>query len=205
MKFAKNYGELKDLFDTLPKNVVTNWIIITGPPCSGKTTIINRLASMGYSTNQDITRDILERNLAKGIDPFSSRKNELIFQKKVLVEMVNNSLTLNPKSTIFNDYFLHDNLAFLKLSKLYVPINFKRSIELFKVRKVFICKPLTFVKDKIRTETIDDQLRLYQLLIDNYHSLGYEVIELDAKPVEFRVKMILNELSQIRPITIDKK
>jgi predicted ATPase len=49
-----------------PFEVQTNWHVITGAACSGKTTLINMLADKGYQTVPEIARQFIEREVTRG-------------------------------------------------------------------------------------------------------------------------------------------
>jgi len=46
--------------------VQTNWHVITGAPCSGKTTLINQLANLNFQTGLEAARQYFEIETAKG-------------------------------------------------------------------------------------------------------------------------------------------
>jgi predicted ATPase len=54
-----------DILST-PFGVQTNWHVITGGPCSGKTTLIDLLADKGFQTVPEIARLYMEKEIAKG-------------------------------------------------------------------------------------------------------------------------------------------
>ena len=54
-----------DLLST-PFRVQTNWYVITGAPCSGKTTLIEQLADKGYRTIPETARLYMENEMAAG-------------------------------------------------------------------------------------------------------------------------------------------
>jgi putative protein kinase ArgK-like GTPase of G3E family len=50
-----------DLLST-PFKVQTKWHVITGAPCSGKTTLIDQLADKGFRTVTETARQYFERD-----------------------------------------------------------------------------------------------------------------------------------------------
>ena len=54
-----------DLLST-PFRVQTNWHVITGASCSGKTTLIDQLAGKGFQTFPEVARQYFAREIAKG-------------------------------------------------------------------------------------------------------------------------------------------
>ena len=64
-------------------------IIITGAPCTGKTTILQTLAKMGYSTFDEVAREVIKQELHKGSDVLPWQ-NINAFSKAVLPFQINN-------------------------------------------------------------------------------------------------------------------
>ena len=54
-----------DLLST-PFGVQTNWHVITGGPCSGKTTLVDQLADKGFRTVPETARLYIEKEMARG-------------------------------------------------------------------------------------------------------------------------------------------
>ena len=52
-----------DLLST-PFRVQTNWHVITGAPCSGKSTLIDQLAARGFQTAPEAARQYFEQEMA---------------------------------------------------------------------------------------------------------------------------------------------
>jgi predicted ATPase len=54
-----------DLFST-PFKVQTNWCVITGAACSGKTTLVDQLADKRFQTVPEAGRQFFDSEMAKG-------------------------------------------------------------------------------------------------------------------------------------------
>jgi predicted ATPase len=48
--------------------IQTNWHVITGVSCSGKTTLISQLADSGFKTVPDVVPHFFERDVQRGDD-----------------------------------------------------------------------------------------------------------------------------------------
>jgi hypothetical protein len=71
-----------DLLST-PFRVQTNWHVITGAPCCGKTTLIDQLADKGFRTVAEIRRKYVERELANGRTMDEIRENAATFTRVI--------------------------------------------------------------------------------------------------------------------------
>jgi predicted ATPase len=189
-----NYDRICKIVHDLPEFQSTNWFIITGPPCSGKTTLINELSNLGYAINPDISREYLENKVKKGISAITARVNEKVFQRTIFILMIKNALLLDKTKLIFNDYFLPDNLPFLELSNINIPLEYIKSSRLFLFKKVFICSPLTLEKDNIRIESISDQTSLFKFILKTYSDIGSDIVVLPPISIESRMQIILDNL-----------
>jgi len=58
------------------------WYVITGGPCSGKTTIIKELRKIGYIVYPEAARIFIDKEIRKGRLLKEIRKNEAKFQKR---------------------------------------------------------------------------------------------------------------------------
>lgn len=61
-----NTTELDPHLLSIPIGVRTNWHVITGAPCSGKTTLIDLLTDKGFRTVPETARQCFENELARG-------------------------------------------------------------------------------------------------------------------------------------------
>jgi len=77
-----------------------HWYVVTGGPCSGKTTLLQYLEKIGYAVKYEAARQLIDAELKKGKTLAAIRKNEQKFQKKVLHMKVNQESKL-PNSNYF--------------------------------------------------------------------------------------------------------
>ncbi len=65
-------------------SINTNWYVIAGAPCSGKTTIIEKLASLGYHIVPEASRALIDVEIKHGKTTQDIRGDDVVFQKRVL-------------------------------------------------------------------------------------------------------------------------
>ena len=64
----------------MKKEIKTNWNVITGGPCTGKTTVVDLLAKRGYKTTIEHARHYIDTQKIKGktIEEIKENKRKTI-------------------------------------------------------------------------------------------------------------------------------
>ena len=94
-----------------------NWYVITGPPCSGKTTILNKLKEKGYLIVEEAARVYIDREVKKGKTLKQIRSSEISFQRNVLQIKIDIEKKLPKNETIFFERGIPDSEAYYRLCK----------------------------------------------------------------------------------------
>jgi predicted ATPase len=177
-----------------PFEVQTKWHVITGAQSCGKTTLIDRLAEMGYQTAPECARQYFEREFGRG------RTLEELLADPVALEFGIAELQLclerelRPGEVTFLDRGLPDVLTFFRFWGM-DPNELLPECFRFRYASVFMLDRLPIEGDGLRIE--DERLAAYQdewLPID-YAALGYRVVRVPVLPVEERLAFILEWLA----------
>jgi len=172
---------------------LTNWHVITGAPCSGKTTVIYALEKVGYRVVHEVARAYIDHEIKKGKTIHQIKADILAFERHILYEKIEIEASLPEHETIFLDRAVPDSIAYFKLKGLdsLEPIEKSHAV---RYQKIFLFQRLGFEKDAVRSE--DDKMadRLNDLLKKSYQMLGYEIIQVPLLAVEKRVDFILKHL-----------
>jgi predicted ATPase len=171
----------------------TNWCVITGAPCSGKTTVIRALAQAGHPVVHEAARTAIDAEIAAGRDPEEIRRDPLAFQRRVLAAKLALEGRLQDAETVFIDRGIPDSVAYFQFSGLDPAEPLARS-RLARYRRVFYFERLPLVPDKVRREPETAVARLDVLLRKAYRTLGYPIIPVPVLPVDARVDYILARL-----------
>ena len=83
--------------------IVTNWNVITGGPCTGKTTVINILSSRGFKTTLEHARHYVDTQRIGGRTVDEIRKNMTEFQFQVLTMQIAQEKELDSNEQVFLD------------------------------------------------------------------------------------------------------
>ncbi|KTD64041.1 AAA family ATPase [Legionella spiritensis] len=170
--------------------IQTNWDIITGPPSSGKTTLINLLASMGYTTSPEVARDYINRLLQCHISLDMIQKDAWSLQRKILSIKLRKERQLPPDKKIFFDRGTPDSIAYYRFHNFPLTDAYKACSHR-RYKRIFFCSGLPVERDGVRRENEDMAKLLGEYLFEAYVSLGYHPVVLPVTTVEERLNLIL--------------
>jgi len=157
--------------------IETNWVVITGPPSSGKTTLLNLFEDAGEATSSDSTRELIRRVTEEGRDAEEFRFSD-DFQPMALAAMRDAEEALVPEQRTFLEYALPCNIAFHRTEDRPVPQELAEASRLFRYAAVFILDPVGWATDEQRVEDSDYQQAVHGHMQDVYRELGYDPIRL---------------------------
>jgi len=179
-----------------PFEVQTNWHVITGAACSGKTTLIEMLADKGYTTIYETARLYFEEEMAKGRSLEEIREDGVTLQRSIKEMQRKLEQGIHDVDIAFLDRALPDSLTFHRI----VGLNPNEILpECFSHRyaSVFILDRLPMLRKKpLGPEDEFSASFLDEWLARDYCSLGYSVVRVPFSPPEERLEFVLNILSE---------
>jgi predicted ATPase len=183
-----------DLLST-PFRVQTNWHVITGASCSGKTTLIDQLADRGFQTVPEVARQYFERELAKGRTIDEIREDRAILLSQLYDMMVKHERGLRAIDVLFLDRALPDTLAHVRFAGRN-PNEFLSDCFQHRYASVFLLNRLPYQKDGVRAA--DDPTAAYfeSWTLRDYSALGYNVVRVPVLSPEERLAFVLDTLSE---------
>lgn len=172
---------------------MNQWYVVTGAPCSGKTTVLKILAERGYSIIPEVAREYIDDGISRGMTIEQIRADETDFQEKILEAKIKKEQTL-PSTLTFFDRGIPDSYAYLKFLGIEDETALNASL-VNHYKKVFILDPCPYKVDYARTETAEDQIVLDKLLEEAYQKSGITIIRVPVlETKEARVDFILGNL-----------
>ncbi len=172
---------------------LTRWNVITGAPCSGKTSVINELARKGFRVVPEAARAYIHAEMMKGrrlgeIKSDPARFEGHIFRNKLRIEAA-----LPAAEPLFLDRALPDSIAYYLLEGL-DPSEPRRQSTRIRYQQVFLFERLDFVMDPVRSEDAQTADRIERLIESVYRSLGYTMVRVPVLPVPARIEFLLARL-----------
>jgi len=185
-----------DLLST-PFGVQTNWHVITGAPCSGKTTLIDQLADKGFRTVPEAGRQYVEREMTRGRTIDQIRENEATFARVIGDLQLRIESRLRANDVTFLDRAFPDCLAFHRVCGLN-PNQILAECFHHPYASVFVLDRLHLQQDGVRTEDDATAGLLDEWLARDYSALGYGVVRVPVMSPEERLAFVLESLLERR-------
>lgn len=176
-------------FSATPEPSATDWVVITGPPSSGKTTMLELFAADDQRTSPDSTRALIAEVVAEGRDPEEFRFAP-DFQPRTLAAMLAKEDRLEPGERTFLEYALPCNIAFHRTEELPLTEGLAAAAVKYRYAGVFILDPLDWVTDDERVEGEAYQRAVHAHMHEVYAELGYEPIRVPVLPPAARFEFI---------------
>ena len=188
-----------ECFPKYQEKIETNWTVLSGAPSSGKSTIIDALAKLGFATSHEIARDVLVRSDMRGVGADELLNlHPLISQHTFSAETYQQELSLDPAKQIILDRSLTDSLAFLRAYGLDIPPNIAEAADRFSYKQVIILKRLTLDKDGFRPKADEFYDRVEVELFKIYTERKIPVKVVPVMPVGKRLSRIIELLAETK-------
>jgi predicted ATPase len=155
---------------------VASWSVLTGGPCTGKTTVANYLDFLGHGICEEPARKMLE----SGEIPAASLKSNPVYaQQKIGLRTLTEHRTL-AETKQDDPYFVDgspiDAVIMLRALGLEPPPMFYMGLkQALRYKRVFVFEPVEWVDDPVRPPR-DIAERVHELTEDVYREFGYEPI-----------------------------
>lgn len=176
----------------MARKVLTNWYLLTGTTCSGKTTVAQQLEDRGLLVAPEVTRAVFDAFLGHGVARIVLAQREPRLRRiiSVLVRRLHNELLPACEDLLVFDRGLPDQIVFSELAGL--PTRHLRSYAArVRYKEVFLFEPLPFVPDGVRTVDAARRQRLDSAIRRTTGELGYTPTFVPAMSSERRTSLIL--------------
>jgi len=173
--------------------------VLTGAPCSGKTSVINELRKRGYDVMDEVAREYLENRKSLGYKDMClcSIDEQKEAEKRMYDIQIERESELEKNcagktGNVFFDRSLIDNVAYHLYFSGEIPNYLNQKLS-GRYDSVFLLERFTFLNDGIRKETAEEADRIHSLLEKIYLSYNYNPINVPVKKtIEERTDYILD-------------
>lgn len=166
------------------------FVVLTGGPGGGKTTLLAALAGIGYAVTTEAGRALV-RSGARDLGPEA-------FAEAVLAwELRSYEWASSQPGVVLFDRGLPDVAGSFVSLGLAVPAHVEAAIASCRYRSPVLVAPPwreIYVNDTERTQSWEVAVATYEVMVAAYERYGYAVVPLPLAPVEERVAFVLDFL-----------
>lgn len=169
------------------------FFVLTGGPGAGKTTLVERLAALGYATSPEASRALIRDQKAVG-GPLGYDVDPVRYADVLLAwEMRSYREALAAEGPVFFDRGLPDVASIHLRLGVPVPAYVDAAAAAYRYRTAFIAPPWPeiYVTDEDRTHTWEHAVAVHEALLAAYERYGYDLVELPRVPVDERLAFVL--------------
>ena len=179
---------------------IDRFVVITGGPGSGKTTLIDALEATGFARTVEAGRAIIQAELAAGGTALPWADREAFAERMLAWEVRSHAAAANRASAgdgrIYFDRGVPDVIGYRRLVGLPVPAALDGAARRLRYhRRVFLAPPWPeiFHADDERRQDFEEAVRTADAMRTVYDDYGYEVVELPRATVAERLAFVLAE------------
>lgn len=176
-------------------------VVVTGGPCSGKTTIIEALAARGHRTVPEAAIEVIaELSESLGVEGQAKWRSEhredfqvLIIEKQAALE----AAAAGGKGPLFHDRGRLDGLAYCRVFGAPVPPEVEVGCRDLPYDRVYLLDTLSDFDGRAATGRTSDRersLRIRDELVRTYTERGLPPVFVPETSVEERLELILGDL-----------
>jgi predicted ATPase len=168
--------------------------IISGGPGSGKSTLIQALASRGFHCMPEAGRAIIQDQLAIGGSALPWANKTAFAELMLNWDLRSYREAQLLQGPVLFDRGIPDVMGYLLLCGLPVPPHIEKAAQTFRYnQRVFLAPhwPEIFTQDAERKQSEAEASATYHRMVDVYTRLGYHICQLPLTIVEERVQFVL--------------
>lgn len=177
---------------------MTRYIVLTGGPGSGKSTVLEALRQCGYQCSEEKGRKIIQQELNRSGHALPWH-DKLAFRDKMLnAELQAYKSFQHHAGLTFFDRGIIDIYGYSLLENIEVTSALLSCCSSHRYHSVFIFPPwrAIYTNDAERKQDFAEAQRTYESMQMAYLRFGYVLTQVPFSPVVERVQFILRELGQ---------
>ncbi|GIF02536.1 AAA family ATPase [Actinoplanes siamensis] len=182
---------------------IDTFVVITGGPGAGKTTLINGLRQRGFPCVDEAGRQIIRDQSAIGGSALHTA-DQLLFAEIMLAWEMRSyrQAAHHDDTTVFFDRGIPDLVGYYLLLDRPVPRHVSAAVDLFRYHhRVFVAPPWPdiYATDSERQQDFDEAVRTHDAMVTAYTRHGYELITLPKTDPASRLAFMHEQLGVVGP------
>jgi predicted ATPase len=176
-----------------------HFVVITGGPGSGKTSLIEALAGEGLSVMPEAGRAIIRSQSAIGGRALPWDDRAAFAEAMLQWELRSYEEALRREGPVLFDRGIPDVIGYLTLCGLPIPAPVRRACELYRYQPVVFLAPhwpAIYDQDSERRQSEEEAEATCAMMRCCYRDLGYRVRELPLAPVAERAGFVMAEIQR---------
>lgn len=172
--------------------------VVTGPPGSGKSTLIAALAAAGVRTSAEVGRRIIRDQVAVGGTALPWGDEQAFADLMIVGEVAAHAAAAGHAGAVVLDRGVPDVIAFLRVSGLPVPPAFDAAARAHRYNRRVFLAPFwaeIFETDPERPGPAELAERTEAIMRQTYADYGYTLVELPRSSVADRADFVQRHLS----------
>lgn len=166
-------------------------VVITGGPCSGKTTLVSELKKRGFTVLHEVARALITEQRALNSELLPD-KNKHAFQLELMHRQIENEKKIKSKNEfIFIDCGIPEGIAYFEVDSEAAPEQLWKAAKERDYAYVFLLEQNpVFVSDGLRIEDGERSHKLSMLIETTYKKLGYKIHRIPFTDLNRRIEFI---------------
>ena len=173
------------------------FFVLTGGPCSGKSTLIAALQRAGFQAMPEAGRAIIQQQVAIDGPALAWKDPGLFAELGLSWEMRSYREALQLTGPVFFDHSLAGSPGYYRLMGLPVPAHVHAAASTMRYhRRALIAPPWAeiYENDAERKQTWEEAVATYEHIVETYTEYGYDLVELPKVSVQDRVQFVVATL-----------
>lgn len=169
--------------------------IFTGCAGAGKTTLINHLATQGYTCYEEVSRKVIKEQVHQQSNAVPW-KDTVAFCHLTLQRMLENMPIISNK-VCFSDRGLPDLIAYLAAVQHPIPEAYYQALrQAHYASTAFLFPPneRIYINDNERQESFEQAVYFFKAIKETYQTLGFQLIVVPFGSIEQRATAVQNAI-----------